>query len=182
MAQYVASLGYNLADPVVHQICRVQENDANEIAANTKNINNASTSELSHRWVSQHTARCPRNNTAVTMNGTNTAYATIAARGFIGAARVLLETSSEIITKPTVRFWARTCRSADGAATAGIAVVSTGQRNTVAKSLSRCLEVQRFSGPLVELTREPVELELGIRRQVGPSGKVLAQQPVGIFV
>ena len=41
-----------------------------------------------------------------------------------------------------------------------LAVASTDRRNTFAKSLSRCLEVQRFPGPLVELSGHLVQLGL----------------------
>ena len=51
------------------------------------------------------------------------------------------------------------------------AVVSTGRRNTLAKSLCWRLEVQRFPGPLVELARHLVQLGLRVRREIGPLGK-----------
>ena len=63
-----------------------------------------------------------------------------------------------------------------------LAVVSMGQRNTLAKSLGWGFEVQRFSWPLVEPTRDPVEFGLGVRRRIGSSWEVLAQKPVGVFV
>ena len=61
-------------------------------------------------------------------------------------------------------------------------VVSTGRRNTLAKSLCWRLEVQRFSGPLVELARHLVQLSLRVRREVNSLGEVLAQQAIGVFV
>ena len=61
-------------------------------------------------------------------------------------------------------------------------VVSTGRRNILAKSLCWRLEVQRFPGPLVELTRYFVQLGLGVRRKIKALGEILAQQAIGIFV
>lgn len=60
--------------------------------------------------------------------------------------------------------------------------VSTGGRNTLAKSLGRCREVQRFPGPFVEAARDPVQFGLGVRRQIGSAREVLSQEPVGVFV
>src|SRR3974390_603868 len=62
-----------------------------------------------------------------------------------------------------------------------LAVVSTGRRNTLAKSLCWRLEVQRFSGPLVEQASHPVQLGLGVRGEIKALGEVLAQQTIGIF-
>ena len=45
-------------------------------------------------------------------------------------------------------------------------VRSTGHRNTLAKSLCRGLEVQRFSGSLIELARDLVELGLGVGSEI----------------
>jgi hypothetical protein len=59
---------------------------------------------------------------------------------------------------------------------------STGRRNTLVKSLGWGLEVQRFPGALVEPARHLIEMGLRVRRQVRPARKVLAQQPVGVFV
>jgi len=61
-------------------------------------------------------------------------------------------------------------------------VVSTGRRNTLAKSLCWRLEVQRFPGPLVELARHLVQLGLGVRREIKALWEVLAQQAIGVFV
>jgi hypothetical protein len=47
-----------------------------------------------------------------------------------------------------------------------LAVVSTGRRNTLAKSLCWRLEVQCFPGPLVELARHLVQLGLGVRSEI----------------
>src|SRR5262245_53726734 len=57
-----------------------------------------------------------------------------------------------------------------------VTVVSTGRRNTLAKSLCWRLEVQRFSGPLVELARHLVQLGLRVRGEIEALGEVLAQQ------
>lgn len=62
------------------------------------------------------------------------------------------------------------------------AAVSIDRRNTVAKSLCRGVEVQRFSWPLVEAARDAVELGLRVRRQIGFLRKILAQQSIGVFV
>jgi hypothetical protein len=43
-------------------------------------------------------------------------------------------------------------------------------------------EVQRFPGPLIELTRHLVQLGLRDRREIKAFGEVLAQQAVGVFV
>jgi hypothetical protein len=61
-------------------------------------------------------------------------------------------------------------------------VVSTGRRNTLAKSLSWRLEVRRFPGPLVELSRNFVQLGLRVCREIKAFGEVPAQQAVGVFV
>ena len=62
-----------------------------------------------------------------------------------------------------------------------MAVVSTGRRNTLAKSLCWRLEVQRFPGPLVELARHLVQLGLGVRREIKALGEVLAQQAIAAY-
>ena len=49
--------------------------------------------------------------------------------------------------------------------------VSISRRNTLAKSLGWRCEVQRFSRPFVEPTRDPVEFDLGVQRQIGLLGK-----------
>src|SRR6476619_1582194 len=61
------------------------------------------------------------------------------------------------------------------------AVISTGRRNTLVKSLCWRLEVQRFPGPLVELACHLVQLGLGVRREIKALGEVLAQQAIGVF-
>ena len=60
-------------------------------------------------------------------------------------------------------------------------VISTGRRNTLAKSLCWRLEVQRFPRPLVELACHLVQLGLGVRREIKALGEVLAQQAIGVF-
>ena len=60
--------------------------------------------------------------------------------------------------------------------------LSTGRRNTLVESLRWRVEVQCFSGPLVELARHRIELGLRVGSEVGSSGKVLSQKPIGIFV
>ena len=62
------------------------------------------------------------------------------------------------------------------------AVRSTGHRNTLAKSLCRRLEVQRFSGSLVELARDLVETGLGVGSEIDAVRQILPQQAIGVLV
>ena len=61
-------------------------------------------------------------------------------------------------------------------------VRSTGHRNTLAKSLCRRLEVQRFSGSFVELARDLVEIGLGVRSEIDTARQILSQQAIGVFI
>lgn len=55
-----------------------------------------------------------------------------------------------------------------------IRAVSTGRRNTFAKSLDGRCEVQRFSGPFVKSARDPVEFSLRVRGQISSAWEILA--------
>ena len=59
---------------------------------------------------------------------------------------------------------------------------STGRCNTGLKFTRRSLKTQGLSRALIETQRDLVEMGLGVRRQVGAAGKILSQQPVGVFV
>ena len=62
------------------------------------------------------------------------------------------------------------------------AVDSTGQRNTFAEHLSGRVEAERLARPLVQLSRDGVELKLRIARDVDALGHVLPEQPVRVLV
>ena len=59
---------------------------------------------------------------------------------------------------------------------------STGRHNIGTKSLRWWVEVQRFLGTLIELTRHPVQLRPRDRRETESFGEVLPQQTVGVLV
>jgi len=61
-------------------------------------------------------------------------------------------------------------------------VRSTGHRNTLAKSLCRRLEVQRFSGSFVELARDLVEIGLGVGSEIDAARQILPQQAIGVLI
>ena len=59
---------------------------------------------------------------------------------------------------------------------------STGQCNTFAEHLSGRVETESLAWPLVQLSRDRVELKLRIARDVDALRHVLPEQPIGIFV
>ena len=59
---------------------------------------------------------------------------------------------------------------------------STDRRNTLVKLFCRGLETQRLARTLVQLARHSIQLRLRVYRQVGPFGKILSQQTVGVLV
>jgi len=59
---------------------------------------------------------------------------------------------------------------------------STGQCNTFAEHLSGRVETESLAWPLVQLSRDRVELKLRIARDVDALRRVLPEQPIGIFV
>jgi hypothetical protein len=59
---------------------------------------------------------------------------------------------------------------------------STDRRNTLVKSFRRGLETQRLARTLVQLARHGIQLRLRVYRQVGPFGKILSQQTIGVLV
>src|ERR1700733_14983658 len=59
---------------------------------------------------------------------------------------------------------------------------STDRRNTGVKSICRGLERQGLARPPIELAGYPVQMCLGVDRQVCPLGEVLPQQAVGVLV
>jgi hypothetical protein len=50
------------------------------------------------------------------------------------------------------------------------------------ETLGGCFVVERFAGSFVELSGDGAQLCLTVYRQIGAFGKVLAQEPVGVFV
>src|SRR6266404_1252777 len=61
-------------------------------------------------------------------------------------------------------------------------VDSTGQRNTFAEHLSGRVEAERLARPLVQLSRDRVELELRIARDIDTLRYVLPEQAIGVLV
>jgi hypothetical protein len=59
---------------------------------------------------------------------------------------------------------------------------STGQRNTFAEPLSGRLEAKRLAWPLIQLSRDRIELCLRVARDVDALGKVLPEQPIRVLV
>ena len=59
---------------------------------------------------------------------------------------------------------------------------STGQRNRFAEHLSGRPEAERLARPLVQLSRDRVELQLGVARDVDALWHVLPEQPVRVLV
>jgi hypothetical protein len=59
---------------------------------------------------------------------------------------------------------------------------STGQRNRFAEHLSGRPEAERLARPLVQLSRDRVELQLGVVRDVDALWHVLPEQPVRVLV
>src|SRR5437879_734088 len=61
-------------------------------------------------------------------------------------------------------------------------VVSTGRRNTGAKSFCWGFKLQGLTWSFVELTSHFVQIGLRVHRQVGALWKVLSQQAIGVLV
>src|SRR5665647_1637173 len=59
---------------------------------------------------------------------------------------------------------------------------STGRCNTFRKLVCWGLIEQGLSGPFIEPPCYSAEFGLAVQRQIGATRKILAQQPVGIFV
>ena len=63
-----------------------------------------------------------------------------------------------------------------------LAAGSTGRRNTGVESICRRLERQGLARSFIELAGHPVQVCLGVDRQVRPLGEVLPQQAIGVLV
>jgi hypothetical protein len=60
-------------------------------------------------------------------------------------------------------------------------VQQTGLRFSLV-GCKRCPETQHFSGPIVEVVSDFVEVFLGVDAQVNPFGQILADEAIGVFV